>query len=93
VPGQPPPAAAGAEPTVRPERRRRGRYIVADVKDVQGLAKTNLVVSTADAMELQAEDATSQILKKCRVVVLVSSPIGGIEGRLPVRIAKLEPAR
>ncbi len=93
MPGQAPAPAAGEEPAPRPERRHRGRYIVADVKDIQGLAKTNLVVSTADAMELQAEDANSQILKKCRVVVLVSSPIGGIEGGLPVRLAEFAPAR
>ena len=77
----------------RRERRRRGRYIVANVKDVQGLAKTNLVVSATEAMELKAEDANSQILKKCRVVVVVSSPIGGIEGRLPLRLAELAPGR
>jgi|GEM_PF-499861 len=93
MPGQDPPPAAGAEPPPRPERSRRGRYIVADVKDVQGLAKTNLVISNADAMELQAEDANSQILKKCRVVVLASSPIGGIEGGLPRRLAELDPGR
>jgi hypothetical protein len=90
--GQPPAPAATEEVAPKPERRKRGRYIVAEVKDVQGLAKTNLVVSAADAMELQAEDANSQILKKCRVVVLVSSPIGGIEGALPGRLARLEPA-
>jgi hypothetical protein len=93
MPGQAPPPAAGAEPPPRSERSRRGRYIVADVKDVQGLAKTNLVISNADAMELQAEDANSQILKKCRVVVLASSPIGGIEGGLPRRLAQLDPGR
>lgn len=88
------PTPAVEEPTSpKPERRKRGRYIVADVQDVQGLAKTNLVVSAADAMELQAEDANSQILKKCRVVVLVSSPIGGIEGALPGRLASLEQLR
>lgn len=93
VPGQPPRAAVGEAPAPRPERHRRGRYIVADVKDVQGLAKTNLVISNADAMELQAENANSQILKKCRVVVLVSSPIGGIEGGLNQRLATLAPKR
>jgi len=75
------PAAAPEAP--RPERQKRGRYIVKNAKDVQGLAKTNLILSAEDAMELQAEDANSQILKKCRVVVVVSSPIGGIEGALP----------
>jgi hypothetical protein len=86
--------AAGVEPaTPRAERQKRGKYIVKNAKDVQGLAKTNLVLSAEDAMELQAEDANSQILKKCRVVVVVSSPIGGIEGALSGdRLALLAPA-
>jgi hypothetical protein len=93
APGQPPAPIAGDDPAPRPERRQRGRYVVAEVKDVQGLAKTNLVIGTADAMELQAEDGNSRILKKCRVVVLLSSPIGGIEGALPGRLAHLESSR
>jgi hypothetical protein len=93
TPGQAP-APPAVEETAPPlKRQKRGRYIVAEVKDVQGLAKTNLVVSSADAMELRAEDANSQILQKCRVVVLVSSPIGGIEGALPGRLASLERLR
>jgi len=91
-----------ATPAMEPEvenarpggRQKRGRYIVKNAKDVQGLAKTNLVISAEDAAELQAEDANSQILKKCRVVVVVSSPIGGIEGALPGdQLALLTPAR
>jgi hypothetical protein len=87
-------APAAEEPGApRAERQKRGRYIVKNAKDVQGLAKTNLVLSAEDAMELQAEDANSQILKKCRVVVVVSSPIGGIEGALSGnRLALLAPA-
>jgi len=78
------PASEAEVESARPGgRQRRGRYIVKNAKDVQGLAKTNLVISAEDAAELQAEDANSQILKKCRVVVVVSSPIGGIEGSLP----------
>lgn len=90
----------GGAPAGEPEtsrsggRQKRGRYIVKSAKDVQGLAKTNLVISAEDALELQAEDANSQILKKCRVVVVVSSPIGGIEGALPGdQLALLTPAR
>ncbi|MDT8335579.1 MAG: hypothetical protein RQ753_07765, partial [Desulfurivibrionaceae bacterium] len=67
------------------KRKKRGRYIVADVQGVQGLAKTNLVISARDAMDLKAEDSASKILRKCRVLVIVSSPIGGIEGSLPAR--------
>jgi hypothetical protein len=64
------------------ERKRQAKYIVKDVTQVQGLAKTNLVISDADAKEIREEDAASQILRKCRVIVVVSSSLGGIEGRL-----------
>jgi len=86
--------AAESETARSAGRQKRGRYIVKEAKDVQGLAKTNLVISAEDALELQAEDANSQILKKCRVVVVVSSPIGGIEGALPGdQLALMVPAR
>ncbi|NTV14662.1 MAG: hypothetical protein HGA96_12150 [Desulfobulbaceae bacterium] len=88
-----PAGEAEVEPARPGGRQKRGRYIVKNAKDVQGLAKTNLVISAEDALELQAEDANSQILKKCRVVVVVSSPIGGIEGALPGdQLALLAPA-
>jgi len=80
---------AKPEGTTPNMRKKRGRYIVKDVQGVQGLAKTNLVVSASDAMELKSEDSASKILQKCRVLVLVSSPIGGIEGALPARLAML----
>ena len=83
------PAAAAPLPVPhKRERRRRGKYIVADVNAVQGLAKTNLVISARDALELKDEDASSQILRKCRVIVVVSSPVGGVEGRLPLYLAR-----
>lgn len=69
------------------KRKKRERYIVKDVKAVQGLAKTNLVVSAEDAANLKEEDAASKILQRCRVLVIVASPIGGIEGTLPTRLA------
>jgi len=71
-------------------RKKRRRYIVKDVKAVQGLAKTNLVVSAKDAKNLKAEDSASRILKKCRVVVIASSPIGGVEGARPRLLAMNE---
>jgi len=63
-------------------RRKRGRFVVTKAKNIAGLAKTNLVISENDAVMLKGEDASSQILKKCRVVVVTSSPVGGIEGIL-----------
>jgi hypothetical protein len=68
-------------------RKKRRRYIIKDVKAVQGLAKTNLVISAEDAVKLKGEDSSSRILKKCRVVVIVSSPIGGVEGTIPTLLA------
>ena len=64
------------------KRRKRRKFIVAEVKQAGGLNKTNLVISTADAHQLKGQDQASQILKQCRVIVVVSSPIGGIEGSL-----------
>ncbi len=64
-------------------RKKRRRFIIKKVEGLQGLSKTNLVISQKDAMALQAEDAASQILKNCRVIVIVSSPVGGVEGQLP----------
>lgn len=64
------------------KRKKRGKYIIKNVKQAQGLMKTNLVISESDAIDIRKEDASSQILKKCRVVVIVSSSLGGIEGRL-----------
>ncbi|MCF8050272.1 MAG: hypothetical protein K9L59_03480 [Desulfobacterales bacterium] len=77
----PSPAEAGEDPP----RKKRGRFIVKDVEQVRGLSKTNLVISEQDARSLQAEDASSRILERCRVIVIVSSPVGGVEGRRPVR--------
>lgn len=64
-------------------RKKRRRFIVKKAGGLQGLSKTNLVISQKDALALQAEDAASQILKNCRVIVIVSSPVGGVEGQLP----------
>lgn len=66
------------------QRQRRPRYIVANAQQAQGITRTNLVISSADAARLRQEDAASQILKNCRVIVITSAPVGGIEGRRPL---------
>lgn len=71
-----PVATAWAEP-----RSQRPRYIVTSAEQVRGMARTNLVISNHDAQRLRQEDAASQILKDCRVIIITSAPIGGIEGR------------
>jgi hypothetical protein len=70
-----------AQAEERRRRKRRGRYIIKNVKQAQGLMKTNLVISESDAIDIKGEDASSRILERCRVIVIVSGPIGGIEGR------------
>ena len=49
------------------KRRKRRKFIVKEVRQVQGLMKTNLVISEKDAIALKAKDAATQILKKCRL--------------------------
>ncbi len=68
-------------------RKKRRRFIVTKVQGLQGLSKTNLVISQSDALALQQEDSASRILKNCRVIVIVSSPVGGVEGTLPGYVA------
>jgi hypothetical protein len=68
-------------------RKKRRRFIIKKVEGLQGLSKTNLVISQKDALALRQEDSASRILKNCRVIVIVSSPVGGVEGKLPGYIA------
>lgn len=67
-------------------RRRRRQYVVKDVKAAEGLTKTNLVISESDARNLKKVNDASKILKKCRVIIVVNSPLGGIEGTLKDRL-------
>ncbi len=69
-------------------RKKRRRYIVKEVKESMGLNHTNLLISASDARELREEDSASSILKKCRVIVILASPSGGIEGRRSIFFAQ-----
>ncbi len=64
------------------QRKKRRKFIVTEVKQATGLNKTNLVISNSDAKRLKNQKVQNQILKQCRVIIVVSSPIGGIEGSL-----------
>ena len=64
------------------KKKKRQRYIVKKAADVQGIFKTNLVISQKDAHALETTDQGATVLKKCRVVVVVSSGIGGVEGAI-----------
>ncbi len=68
----------------RRTRAKRGQFVITDAARAQGLSKTNLVISEEDARKIREEDASSNILKDCRVIVIVSGTVGGIEGQLPV---------
>jgi hypothetical protein len=81
------PVFPSTTPPARSRKKKRGRYIVKSATGVQGLAKTNLVISAQDALDLKGEDLSSRIFQKCRVLVILSSPIGGIEGGLTNRLA------
>ena len=69
------------------KRQKRRRFIVKEIQQTQGLNRTNLLISENDARELAGEDASSRILKDCRVIVIISTPIGGIEGGIPYYLA------
>ena len=71
------------------KRKRRKKFIVKDVEKAQGLTKTNLIINEKDASNLKKEDNASGILKKCRVIVVLSSPLGGIEGSREIFVAGL----
>ncbi|HUU39467.1 MAG TPA: hypothetical protein VMW42_00855, partial [Desulfatiglandales bacterium] len=69
------------------KKRKRSKFIVTEVAQAQGLMKTNLIISEDDARKVSAEDASSRILKKCRVIILMSSSVGGVEGSIPRYLA------
>ncbi|MDD3552928.1 MAG: hypothetical protein PHC35_00190 [Deltaproteobacteria bacterium] len=75
------PAVAWAEE--RTPRVKRQNYIVKDAEQSSGLYRTNLVINDRDAAEIKTADREYQVLQKCRVVVIVSSPIGGIGSQIP----------
>jgi len=64
------------------KRKKRGQFVITSAKQAQGLEKTNLIISEEDARKVRAEDASSDILQECRVIVIVSGTVGGIEGKL-----------
>ena len=80
------PATAWAQGQNLPQKR--GRYIVKNVQQTQGPGRTTLVISAADAKALKSENETQRALQKCRVIVVVSSSVGGIEGVLPEWLAQ-----
>ena len=77
-----------AEAGEKEPRKKQRRYIVKEVQKATGLTQTTLMISAEDAAKVKKENRSSKILKKCRVIVVLSSPVGGIEGRLPAFFAQ-----
>lgn len=73
----------GPAETGKPKRRQGYKPLVIKAAGADGQTiKANLVVSEEDAQKLQQLNQKTGALKQCRVVVVVSSEIGGLEGRL-----------
>jgi hypothetical protein len=68
----------------KPKRRQGYKPLVVKAAGADGKLKTNLIVSAEDAQRIVDADDATNALKECRVVVVVSSEAGGIEGRLIV---------
>lgn len=81
------PAVAWADE--RDGRVKRQNYIVKDVEQSSGLYRTNLVINDRDASDIKMADREHQVLQKCRVIVIVSSPIGGIGSQAPLWLCDL----
>jgi hypothetical protein len=67
-----------------PKQKRRQGYkpLVVSAADAEGKLKANLIISEEDAAKIKAVDEKTGALKQCRVVVVVSSEVGGLEGRV-----------
>ncbi len=71
------------------KRKKRGKFIITKAKQVQGLMKTNIIISENDARKIREEDASTQVLKHCRVIIIAGTLIGGTEGNLLKLLAQL----
>lgn len=73
----------GAGDASKTKRRQGYKPLVVKAAGADGKTiKANLVISEEDARKLQQLNQSTGALKQCRVVVVVSSEIGGLEGRL-----------
>ncbi len=74
---------AQAAPEKQEKRERKRGYDTIEVQGSgsDGKLKANVVVSAEDAEKLVKADKDSSALKDCRVVVVMDSEVGGIEGK------------
>ncbi len=78
-PGEEP--APAADPNASRFARRRGpRSYRLKASAASGSLKADVVLSKEDADRLEASPATSRLLRECRVLIIVESPVGGVEG-------------
>jgi hypothetical protein len=71
------------EGSAQPPKRRQGyKPLTVQATDASGAIKANLIVSKEDAEKIKVIAAKTGALKECRVVVVVSSEVGGLEGYL-----------
>lgn len=76
----PDPAPAPAAPQTK--RRQGHKPLVVNAAGASGKLNANLVISAEDAQKIRELDQSTGALQKCRVVVVVSSEVGGLEGML-----------
>jgi len=75
------PAAPAAESTSNPLVTRKGpRPYKLKAASSTGSLKADIILSKADAERLEKTPGAAAALKDCRVIVIVESPVGGVEG-------------
>lgn len=73
----------GDQQQTQPPKRRQGyKPLTVQAADAGGAIKANLIVSEEDAKKIMAIANKSNSLKEARVVVVLSSEVGGLEGYL-----------
>ncbi|HSE41304.1 MAG TPA: hypothetical protein VLH08_11120 [Acidobacteriota bacterium] len=70
------------KPGEKKKRRQGYNPMLVKAAGTDGKLKATLIVSEADAQKIVDADDESGVLKNCKVVVVVSSEVGGLEGKL-----------
>ena len=77
-------ASYSPDPPQPQQKKRRQGYnpMLVKAAGTDGKLKATLIVSEADAQKIVDADDEHGVLKECKVVVVVSSEVGGLEGKL-----------
>jgi hypothetical protein len=70
------------QPQEKKKRRQGYNPMLVKAAGTDGKLKATLIVSEADAQKIVDADDEKGLLKECKVVVVVSSEVGGLEGKL-----------